>query len=100
MSHPYALVAQDPAYGDIVCRCERVSEAEIVAAIRAGHTTLDGIKYYTRAQMGRCQGGFCGPRVLELISRELGIDPLDILQDKNGSNVLLSETKVGGKSND
>ena len=51
------------------------------------------------AGMGRCQGGFCGPRVLELISRELGIDPLDILQDKNGSNVLVSETKVGGKSN-
>ena len=51
------------------------------------------------AGMGRCQGGFCGPRVLELISRELGIDTLDILQDKNGSNVLVSETKVGGKSN-
>ena len=47
----------------------------------------------------RSQGGFCGPRVLELISRELGMSPLDILQDKNGSNVLVSETKVGGKNN-
>ena len=62
-------------------------------------TDQNGVKRRAGAGMGRCQGGFCGPRVLELISRELGIDPLDILQDKNGSNVLLSETKVGGKSN-
>ena len=53
------LVQSDPAYGEIVCRCESVSEAEIVAAIRRGHTTMDSIKFYTRAQMGRCQGGFC-----------------------------------------
>ena len=61
--------------------------------------TIDGVKRRAGAGMGRCQGGFCGPRVLELISRELDIDPLDILQDKNGSNVLVSETKVGGMSN-
>ena len=57
-----ALVAEDRAYGEVVCRCERVTEAEIVAAIRRGHSTLDGIKYFTRAQMGRCQGGFARTR--------------------------------------
>ena len=95
------LAAENPAYGNIVCRCEGISEGEIVDAIHRvpGARSLDGVKRRVRAGMGRCQGGFCGPRVLELISRELGIDPLDILQDKNGSNVLLSETKVGGKSN-
>ena len=68
-----ALVAEDPAYGEIVCRCERVTEAEIVAAIRRGHTTLDGIKYFTRAQMGRCQGGFCTYKILKILMRETGM---------------------------
>ena len=96
-----ALVERDPAYGNILCRCEQISEGEIRDAIRRspGARSLDGVKRRVRAGMGRCQGGFCGPRVLELISKELGMDPLDILQDKNGSNVLVSETKVGGKSN-
>jgi glycerol-3-phosphate dehydrogenase len=67
------LVAQDTAYAHIVCRCEAVSEAEVVEAIRKGHTTLDGIKYYTRAGMGRCQGGFCTYRIMRLISRETGL---------------------------
>ena len=64
---------RDPAYGEIVCRCERVTEAEIVAAIRRGHTTLDGIKYFTRAQMGRCQGGFCTYKILKILMRETGM---------------------------
>ena len=96
-----ALIAKDPRYGRIICRCETITEGEILAALHSEvpATTIDGVKRRAGAGMGRCQGGFCGPRVLELISRELGIDPLDILQDKNGSNVLLSETKVGGKNN-
>ena len=96
-----ALVKEQPAYGRVICRCETITEGEILAALHSEvpATTIDGVKRRAGAGMGRCQGGFCGPRVLELISRELGIDPLDILQDKNGSNVLLSETKVGGKSN-
>ena len=95
------LVRKDPRYGRIICRCETITEGEIIAAIHSPipPCSIDGVKRRTGAGMGRCQGGFCGPRVLELISRELGIDPLDILQDKNGSNVLVSETKVGGKSN-
>ena len=95
------LVKEQPAYGRVICRCETITEGEILAALHSEvpATTIDGVKRRAGAGMGRCQGGFCGPRVLELISRELGIDPLDILQDKNGSNVLVSETKVGGKSN-
>ena len=96
-----ALIRQNPDYGIIICRCEEVSKGEILDALRSPIPvpTVDGIKKRVRPGMGRCQGGFCGPRVLELISKELGMDPLDILQDKNGSNVLVSETKVGGKSN-
>jgi glycerol-3-phosphate dehydrogenase len=67
------LVKTEPSYGEIVCRCERVTEAEIVAAIRRGHTTLDGIKYYARAQMGRCQGGFCTYKILKILMRETGM---------------------------
>ena len=58
-------------------------------------TSIDAIKRRFNAGMGRCQGGFCGPRVLELISKTRGIDPLDVLQDKAGTNVLLCETKTG-----
>ena len=61
--------------------------------------SIDGVKRRCNAGMGRCQGGFCGPRVLELISKTLGIDPLDVLQDKAGTNVLLSETKTGRGQN-
>jgi glycerol-3-phosphate dehydrogenase len=88
---PFALdtlVAQDPAYGDIVCRCERVSEAEIVAAIRAGHRTLDGIKYYTRAQMGRCQGGFCTYRIIRILMRETGMS-FDEITKRGGDSFVL-----------
>jgi len=83
-----ALVAQDPAYGDIVCRCECVSEAEIVAAIRAGHTTLDGIKYYTRAQMGRCQGGFCTYKIIRILMRETGMR-FDQITKRGGDSFVL-----------
>jgi glycerol-3-phosphate dehydrogenase len=67
-----ALVEKDRRYGAVVCRCETVSEAEIVEAIRKGHTTLDGIKFYTRAGMGRCQGGFCTYKILKILARETG----------------------------
>ncbi len=95
------IVAENPAYGRVICRCETITEGEILAAIHSEipATTIDGVKRRAGAGMGRCQGGFCGPRVLELISRELGISPLDVLQDKAGTNVLVSETKLGGKNN-
>jgi len=68
-----SLIAKDSKWGNIVCRCENVSEAEIVQAIKLGHTTLDGVKYFTRAQMGRCQGGFCTYKIIKIIMRETGL---------------------------
>ncbi|GAK57498.1 FAD dependent oxidoreductase [Candidatus Vecturithrix granuli] len=68
-----ALIEENPAYGSVVCRCEKVSEAEIVHAIRQGHTTIDAIKFATRTGMGRCQGGFCTYRVMEILRRETGM---------------------------
>lgn len=88
---PYELdeqVKKDPAYGDIVCRCERVSESEIIQAIRAGHTTLDGIKYVTRAQMGRCQGGFCTYKIIKILMRETGMS-YDEVTKRGGASVVL-----------
>jgi glycerol-3-phosphate dehydrogenase len=82
------LARKDPAYAEVVCRCESVSEAEIVAAIRAGHQTLDGIKFYTRAQMGRCQGGFCTYRILRLLARETGL-PIERLSKRGPGSELL-----------
>lgn len=95
------LVACEPAYGRVICRCETITEGEILAALHSEvpANTIDGVKRRAGAGMGRCQGGFCGPRVLELICRELGMSPLDVLQDKDGSHVLMSETKVGGDDN-
>ena len=84
------LVAKDPAYAHIVCRCEAVSEAEVVEAIRKGHTTLDGVKYYTRAGMGRCQGGFCTYRIMRLISRETGLPLERISKHGPGSELVMS----------
>jgi len=83
------LAAQDPAYAHVVCRCECVSEAEVVEAIRKGHHTLDGIKYYTRAGMGRCQGGFCTYRIMRLIARETGMDLTEVTKSGPGSELLV-----------
>ena len=84
------LAKADPSYANMVCRCEKVSEAEIVEAIRAGHTTLDGIKYFTRAQMGRCQGGFCTYKILKIIMRETGLS-WDEVSKSGGPSRLLKD---------
>lgn len=88
-----ALIARDPRYGHIVCRCEDVTEGEIVEAIRRGATTVQGIQFRTRAGMGRCQRGFCGPRVLEILSRELGIPKTEVTFKGPGSEILLYKSK-------
>jgi glycerol-3-phosphate dehydrogenase len=84
------LIKKDPAYGNIICRCEQVSEAEIVDAVKKGHVTLDGIKFYTRAGMGRCQGGFCTYKILKIISRETGI-PVEEITRKGGKSCVTGE---------
>lgn len=85
-----ALIAADPRFGNIVCRCESISEGEIIDAIRrnAGATTVNGVKRRVRPSAGRCQGGFCGPRVVAILARELGIDPTEVLKEGPGSNEL------------
>ena len=90
-----ALIAENSAYGRVICRCETVTEGEILDAIHSPITpvSVDGVKRRTGAGMGRCQGGFCGPRVLDLLARELGVSPLEILQDKDGSEILTACTK-------
>jgi len=90
-----AKIAENPAYGRIICRCETVSEGEIVDAIRApaGARDVDGVKRRTRAGMGRCQGGFCGTKVLEILSRELGLAPDEITKFGGESKILIERTK-------
>ena len=82
------LITEDPAWGNVVCRCENVSEAEIVEAVRLGHYTLDGIKYFTRAQMGRCQGGFCTYKIIKIIMRETGLSWNEVTKHGGASRLL------------
>lgn len=93
-----AAIERNPAYGAIVCRCEEVSEGEILDAIHRplGAKTLDGVKRRTRAGMGRCQAGFCSPRVMALLARELDCSMLDIAKNEPGSELLYGETRGGG----
>lgn len=91
-------VRRDPAYGRIVCRCETVPEAEILRAIRSidGVPTLDGIKRRARAGMGRCQGGFCTSRILELIAKEKGVPMESITKSGGESALLVGQTRKEG----
>ena len=90
-----AFIKKNPDFGKIVCRCEGVSEGEILQAIRQnpGARDLDGVKRRTRSGMGRCQGGFCGPYVMALLSRELGI-PMEQVT-KNGGESYMLEGRIG-----
>lgn len=83
------LIAQSPAYANMICRCEGISEGEILDAIHrpVGATTVDGVKRRTRAGMGRCQGGFCSPKVVAILARELGV-PMEEIR-KSGQNAVL-----------
>ena len=84
-----ALIKKDCRYGNIICRCEEISEGEIVEAIKRGATTLDGVKRRVRAGMGRCQGGFCSVKVMSIIARELGLRMEDVKKNEKGSEVIL-----------
>lgn len=89
------IIKADKSYGKIVCRCEGISEGEILYALRTNPkaTDLDGVKRRTRAQMGRCQGGFCSPHIVELIARERGIAYEEVTKNGVGSYINLGKTK-------
>ena len=94
------LIEQDPAWGRIVCRCETVPEAEIVAAIHRnpGAVSVEGVKRRCRAGMGRCQSGFCQSKVVAILARELGCEPWEVLLEDKGSEIVFGPVKVGDGS--
>lgn len=87
------LIEENPLYGQIICRCEEISEGEIVDAINRvpGASSLDGVKRRVRAGMGRCQAGFCSPKVMEIIAREKGIKLEDVTKNNSHSKMLISK---------
>ena len=97
-----ALIQKDPRYGRIICRCETVTEGEIVAAIHRNPPArdLDGVKRRTRTGMGRCQGGFCTPSAVEILARELGIPTEQVTKSGGGSRLLTGKTREGGEQHD
>lgn len=84
------LISEDPTYENIICRCEQVTEGEILEAINrpAGAVSVDGVKRRVRAGMGMCQGNYCGPRVREILSRELGVPVDELPKEKKGSDLV------------
>lgn len=89
------LIKHNPAYGSIVCRCEEISEGEILDAIHRtlGASSMDGIKRRVRAGMGRCQAGFCTPRTMEILARETGKTVEEICKNRKGSQLLMGEKR-------
>ena len=90
-----AIICRDPSYGKIVCRCEQITEGEIVRAIRENPPAknVDAVKRRTRSGMGRCQGGFCQPYVAELIARELGVSFEEVTKNGDGSMLVMGVSK-------
>ena len=93
------MIQKDPSYGHIICRCETVSEGEILAAIRQNPKPrdLDGVKRRTRAQMGRCQGGFCAPYIVELLAKETGV-PYEAVTKFGGESLINYKKTKGAES--
>ncbi|MEG2189719.1 MAG: FAD-dependent oxidoreductase, partial [Christensenella sp.] len=89
------LIKQNPLYGTVVCRCQTITEGEIVDILHRPVVarSVDGVKRRCAAGMGRCQGGFCEPRIHEIMARTLGVRMKDILQDTDGSYIVVGETK-------
>jgi len=90
-----ALIKENSLYGRVVCRCENITEGDIVDAInrKVGATTMDGVKRRCRAGMGRCQSGFCGPKVQQILARERNLPLEEIVLEKNSSYILIGKTK-------
>jgi glycerol-3-phosphate dehydrogenase len=89
------LIESDPDYAEVICRCQSVTKAEILQALRnpLGAVSLDAVKRRTKTQMGRCQGGFCTPRIVKIICDETGLSPLEVTKRGMGTELLLRETK-------
>jgi glycerol-3-phosphate dehydrogenase len=89
------LIEEQPAYGNVICRCETVTEGEIIEAIRRplGAKSVDGIKRRTRAGMGRCQSGFCMPKVMAILARERGVSMLEVTKSGGSSTIVTRLTK-------
>ena len=89
------MIRKNPLYGRIICRCERISEGEIIDCIRrpCGARSVKGVKKRVRPGMGKCQGGFCEPRIVNILARELGITPLEVVLDSRSSSILESENR-------
>ena len=90
------LIKQNPLYGNVICRCETVTEAEILDAIHrpVGAKSVDAVKRRVRAGMGRCQGGFCGPKVIEILARELNVSPEEINKNNIGSYMVTGRNRI------
>lgn len=90
-----ALIKEKPEYGNIICRCEMITEGEIIDAIRRplGAKSLDGVKRRTRAGMGRCQAGFCSPRTMEILARERGVSQSEITKSGGNSKIIVGTNK-------
>lgn len=95
MEEKNKVIAENPAFGRVVCRCETVTEGEIVEAIHRAPkaTTLDALKHRLRSGMGRCQGGFCTPLLTEILARELGIDQTEVRKNTEHSTLLVGRAK-------
>lgn len=89
------LIAENPDYGEVICRCEKVTKAEILQAIHnpLGVSTMVGVKYRTRSMMGRCQGGYCQMRLEQMIEEELGKKETEVLYARQGSQVIMGKVR-------
>lgn len=98
MEERLEMIRENPAYGNVICRCEEITEGEIREAIRRplGARTLDGVKRRVRAGMGRCQSGFCMPKVAEILAEELGIPLAEVTKSGAGSEVLVAASERAG----
>ena len=96
------LMASDPTFCHIICRCEQISEGEILDAIRrpVGARTVKGVKKRARPGMGRCQGGFCEPRVVEILAKELGVPPTQITYDGTDAYLFAEASAATAVSNE
>ena len=99
MAEKEEAIKKDKRFGQVICRCETVTEGEIINAMHQPipAKTIDAVKRRTNAGMGRCQGGFCGPKVFALLMEEFGLKYNEVYQDKTGSTICIEETKKDGK---